>query len=343
MAEAPLTFHRTIRASLKSQKIPNMIREPEDPIRYAYEKLLRERDRTKRVYEVDPYAEVYQLRDNIYGIYTESLDGMGDSWIFLIEGPERALLIDTSWGLGNLKGLIQVLIGNKPYFVVNTHYHGDHALGNYQFDTVYCHEYDVPELEKAKHPHVWDRLFDENGNRWCKFPREDLIGYKDYQIISLQDGHTFQLGDSYEVELIHMGGHTAGHSGLLDHRQRILFTGDDCCVGIIGISGMPESVFAEYATVEAFYYALKRITARINEYDSLFPSHGPVETGPVMLFNAMEACEHVLAEPSNYDAVAETERGRQYCRQVHQSGYLRYTAQSVYMHQLALIDREDGL
>ena len=38
-----------------------------------------------KLYDINPYAEVYQFRDHIYGIYTESLDGMGDPWIYLFD------------------------------------------------------------------------------------------------------------------------------------------------------------------------------------------------------------------------------------------------------------------
>jgi hypothetical protein len=82
---------------------------------------LREHDKTKQINDVDPYAEVYQFRNNIFGILTHSLDGMGDPWIYLIVGPQKAMLIDTSFGLGDLKGLVRELIDDMPYYVVNTH------------------------------------------------------------------------------------------------------------------------------------------------------------------------------------------------------------------------------
>ena len=51
----------------------------EDPIRWPYYKILREFSTLKQFYpEIDPYAEVYQMRDNVYACFSESLDGAGD-------------------------------------------------------------------------------------------------------------------------------------------------------------------------------------------------------------------------------------------------------------------------
>lgn len=339
MAQAPIEFQRQVKSNIKGKKVLEHWREPENPIRYAFAKLLRERDKTKRVYDVDPFVEVYDLREDIIGIYTESLDGMGDSWIFLINGPEKALLIDTSFGLGDLKGLVHELIGNKPYYVANTHSHFDHAYGNYQFDRVYCHEYEAPKLLANMNDKVWDYLFDENGNgKWYDFKREDLCKFKEYEVVGVPDGYTFDLGGGHEVELVFLPGHSDGHCGFLDKKNRIFFPGDDCCVGAIGIGRQPNTPYNKYATVEAFYKELQKITARVSEYDSLFPSHGPVETGPVMLFSAMEACKAVLDDPSCYDMRKESPRGIQFGKMIFESGYLSYGKNSVYMDREADID-----
>lgn len=339
MAFAPIEVQRGVDSLVKGRKKTENWREAENPVRYSYMKLLREKDETRRIYDVDPFVEVYTLRPGIYGIYAESLDGMGDSWIFLIDGPEKALLIDTAWGLGDLKGLVKELIGEKPCFVTNTHSHQDHAYGNYQFDRVYCHEYEVWKLEAAMNPNVWDKLFDEKGEGiWYDFKREELIPFKPYEIVGVPDGYTFDLGGGHEVELVFLPGHSTGHCGFLDKKNRIFFPGDDCCVGAIGVGGgAPGTPYAAYGTVEALAKELKKITARIGEFDALFPSHGPVETGPVMLFSALEACEAVLKDPSAYDCKQESPRGVRYGKMIFESGYLFYNPRAVYMDREAEI------
>ena len=85
--------YREIESQLKSKRI--VFRESESPLKWPFMKILREQSKTKMTFACNPYAEVYKFRDNVYGIFTESLDGMGDPWMYLIEGPKKALLVDT--------------------------------------------------------------------------------------------------------------------------------------------------------------------------------------------------------------------------------------------------------
>ncbi len=180
---------RYISSRLKSQRIKL---EEDQPLRYPYLKLLRQYSTLKQEYTVNPYVEVYPMRDNVYALFSESLDGMGDLWMYLIDGPSKALLIDTAFGLGNLKDLIHELIGNKELIVVNTHSHFDHAYGNAQFETIFCSQYEVPRMEKVNNDKIWDYLFDDAGQcQWTKFDKNDLIKYNPYQIIGLENRHHF--------------------------------------------------------------------------------------------------------------------------------------------------------
>ena len=335
MAEPALEKQRPINAPLKSKRI--LWREPENPIRWAYAKLLREHTNIKKLYDINPYAEVYQFQDNIFGIYTESLDGMGDPWMYLVVGPEKAMLIDTGFGVGDLKGLVKEIIGDMPLYVVNTHAHFDHAYGNFQFDKVYCHEYEVHNLQAVMKPVIWDYLFDENGKCiWTEFDRNDIVPFKEYEIVGVPDGHIFDLGGGNEIELVFLPGHSCGHAGFLDKKNRIFFCGDDACFGAVGIGGSkPDNPHAKYATVEGLYNELVKITARMDEFDGLYPGHGLVDAGAIMLVNVMEACKAVLDDPECYDWKGEMSRHgvtrTQYCKMIYQSGYLVYTKDKLYL------------
>lgn len=67
---------------------------------------------------------------------TYEIDEFDCASIFLFVGTERALLLDTGIGIGDLKGLVEE-ITDKPYDVVLTHGHRDHTGGAGWFDTVY--------------------------------------------------------------------------------------------------------------------------------------------------------------------------------------------------------------
>ena len=57
----------------------------------------------------------------------------GTEYMYLLEGSEKALLLDTGYGAGNLRAFVEQLT-DKPVIVANTHYHPDHAGGNGEFE-----------------------------------------------------------------------------------------------------------------------------------------------------------------------------------------------------------------
>lgn len=278
-------------------------------ISWAYMKELRENNKTMVVDEINPYVEIYRFRDNLYGLFNQNCDGMGDVWVFLIIGPEKALLIDTAYGLGNLRALVDKLTGGKPLYVVNTHHHCDHAFGNCRFDRVYCHEYLVPYL-KQHDAHIWDYLFDKNGNNiWLEFDRKDLPVFRSYEIIGVKDGYVFDLGDGYEVELVWTAGHTAGHAMYLDRHNRILFAGDDLCCDMCGIGSGPKSFdpYGQYSNIETFTHCLEGLVDRLDEYDYVFPSHFMVNLESRVMLDMLETCRAILKDPEDYDFIERRE------------------------------------
>jgi len=323
---------RPIQSMLKSHRI---MQEEEKPIRWSYMKILREHSDLKEFYpEIDPYAEAYRMRDNMWAIFTESLDGAGDPWMYLINGPERAMLIDTSFGLGDLKGLVNYLTGNKELIVVNTHAHPDHCMGNGQFERIYCNEYEVPFMEKKNDPHIWDSLFDENRRPlYTEFDPADLIDFHPFEIIGVPDGYRFDLGQGYEVELVHLPGHSAGMSGFIDHCNRILFSGD-----LTGILNKPaDTPYWHLHTVEALRDGLLRLQPRLSEIEGVFPGHGMLDQSPVTIEYLLQTAEAILKDPQNYDRIRTTiRRGtpRISCvKYIYQGSAVRYSPDNVYYSQ----------
>ena len=307
------------------------MKEAVDTSCWAYMKLLRESGLGK-VYPVDPYAEVYTFRKNVLGILTESADGMGDSWMYLIIGPEKALLIDTSFGIGNLKGLVEELAPGKEVIVVNTHGHYDHGYGNCQFDRVYCHKYEVPSLE-AQNGHIWDYLFEEGTGLgiWAEFDRKDIVTWKPYEIIGCEDGHIFDLGGGHEVELIFMGGHTAGHAGYLDKKNRIFFAGDDIISMRVGVGGgKPGLPYGEFASVNTLCENLERLTHRLDEFDHVFPSHFITDLENQAVVDMYETCREAIENPFEGYVYKKGEgENTRYYRHVEGLGTLCYSERAI--------------
>ena len=283
---------------------------PQNQISWAYMKELREHDKTRRVYDVDPYIEVYQFRDNLYSLFHPNCDGMGDVWMHLIVGPEKAMLIDTGYGLGDLKGLVDEITGGKEIVVVNTHDHFDHAYGNCRFGRAYCHEYLVPYLQ-TQHAHMWDYLFDAFGNNiWLDFDRKDLPVFEEYEIIGVPDGYTWDLGGGYEVELIFTGGHAAGHAAYLDKHNRILFTGDNICSDVSGCGSVNvtrgNGPHQECTQLSFYRDRVRLLVDRMGEYDYIFPQHFMLNLENNLMPNILEALDSILADPANCDYKIES-------------------------------------
>ena len=71
-----------------------------------------------------------------------AIDDRAQDTVYLVVGGERALLLDTGWGVGDLAGLVASLT-DLPLTVVNSHGHPDHVCGNGQFQTVHIAEADA--------------------------------------------------------------------------------------------------------------------------------------------------------------------------------------------------------
>jgi glyoxylase-like metal-dependent hydrolase (beta-lactamase superfamily II) len=291
-----------IQSELKSKRIK--FDAPQNTISWAFMKQLREKNKTRKIYDIDPYVEVYQFRDNMYGLFTENCDGMGDVWMYLTVGPEKALLVDTAYGLGDLKALVDKLSGGKELIVVNTHDHFDHAYGNCRFDKVYCHEHLVPNLEN-QNAHMWDYLFDAWGhNIWLEFDRADLPQFKPYEIVGVPDGYTWDLGGGYIFELIFTGGHAGGHAAYLDKKNKILFSGDNICSDVSGCGSVNApwpGKYSEDTLLSCYRDNVKRLVDRMDEYDYIFPEHFMNDIENSLMPNILETLDAILADPKDYD------------------------------------------
>ena len=269
-------------------------------ISWAYMKELRE-NHPCTVYDCNPYVEVYQFRDNLYGLFNQNCDGAGDVWMWLTVGPEKCFLIDTAYGLGDSRALVNQISGGKEVIVVNTHDHFDHAFGNCRFDKVYCYEKLVPFLQ-VQNEHMWDYLFDKDGKCiWLDFDKKDLPTFRPYEIVGVPDGYTWDLGGGYEIELIASNGHGGdGAAMFLDKHNRILFPGDNICSDVSGCGAV--SYPLEDCPLYKYRQCVRKLVERINEYDYIFPMHFMCNLESNLMYDVLEALDFVLADPEhNYD------------------------------------------
>ena len=152
------------------------------------------------------------------------IDDFFSASCYLVEGKEKALLIDTGMGEGDLLGLISSLT-TLPVEVAVTHPHLDHMHWIDQFPQIYLHEKDIPLLREnpARYPAAF-----KNKNA----PLPELLPIKE---------HTkFDLGGGVVVETLDLPGHTPNSVVFVDDFHKCLFTGDAIGSGDIALMICPE-------------------------------------------------------------------------------------------------------
>ena len=285
----------------------------------AWYKALRTMNKTKRVYDIDPYVEVYQFRDNLYGMLSHIIDNGGLVWMWLIIGPEKAMQIDTSFGVGNLKGLINEITGGMPLIVANTHCSPDHSYGNCQFDRCYSHQLQAPDMEWKQNEGIRKYLTDDDGKPiWVEFDPKDFVPFKRYEFVGVPDGYTFNLGKGYEVELINVPGHQPGHSTYLDKQGRFLIGGDSFPIGgLTGGSNFKADVHHLRDKFQGSWLpsedsmrkcttlrdALIRLSRRLDQFDRIFCGHGVQDLDSHLVLDMIETCNKIIEHPDQYDGM----------------------------------------
>ena len=251
------------------------------------------------VYDEDPYMTVYSFHEGVYSMYGKDLsmpdEEYGGSWIELIIGEERAMLIDTGFGIGSLKSLVDKLTGGMELIVVNTHSHADHSGGNSQFGKIYCHEYEAEELRDSLTMEHWLRE-DERFKSSANYSAEDILPFKTYDVVGCKNNTVFDLGGGHEVELIYLPGHTAGGCTYLDKKNRILFSGDAIMSPNQNL-GFRSAHHPEKLTVQAYYEELVKLSARLDEFDCLYSGHRSFILDKSVVTDVTAACKDILEDP----------------------------------------------
>lgn len=195
--------------------------------------------------------------------------------MYVINGTEKVLLLDTGLGLTDLKKTIGQLCGQKPLVVVNTHAHVDHNSGNCQFEEVYAGRYDEPfshqrvneNVRKMSETMFFDVLEKEGFSfeTWKPGPAK--------KIYTVREGDIFDLGDK-KLKVIEVPSHTLGSIALLEEKKGWLFTGDVILKGNVWghLSAEKDSV-APSASLRVYYESLLKLKKLEKKVDHVFPAH----------------------------------------------------------------------
>lgn len=180
---------------------------------------------------------------------------------FLLEGAEKAILIDTGASCADAKALAEG-VTDKPVVLVNTHGDGDHVAGNGAFAEFHMHPADY-----------------EKCNVSARCPQSRLL--------PLQGGEVLDAGGR-ALEIIAIPGHTYGSVAILDADERVLYTGDSVQDGHI-------YMFGAHRQPEAFAASLEKLIAMEDRFDRIRAAHGTAELPAEFVRTVRDAWQQVQA------------------------------------------------
>jgi hydroxyacylglutathione hydrolase len=193
--------------------------------------------------------------------------------MWLLEGQDKCLLIDTGVGLTDLPATV-AQITDKPVIVVNSHIHIDHIGGNGQFPEVLCGLFDEPfahiPLGDREKQIITDYF---SAVRKTGVPFQDWDASPAKRVIALKEGDIVSLG-GLDIEVYEIPGHALGCISLLDRKHRLMFTGDSIFTTTVGINNDPTASLAvPGTTVSVYRNSLKKLATLKDADDFLVPSH----------------------------------------------------------------------
>lgn len=200
---------------------------------------------------------------------------------YLVLGGEKALLIDSGFGLGSLKKVVDGLT-KLPVILVNTHGHPDHGGGNAEFGRPLLHP-DDNELYACKCS--FEARLDEAAH-WGLENAAEQLQPTPPEPLPLEDGHVFDLGGR-NLRVIHTPGHSRGSVCILDERTGTLFTGDN-------VQGMATALTESCAVCVSDYLAsMERLAAL--PVKAICTGHMPAVLTPDYIDKKIRCARRILA------------------------------------------------
>ncbi len=233
----------------------------------------------------DNFYTPEKITDHIHGIRSRTGEMM-----YLIQGREGALLIDTCLGVGKLRPVVEGLT-NLPLTVWITHGHVDHAMGapafrglpvymNHADDEVFVSRSPI----SARQSYIEGNLRAEPGS-WAEAEYVPPVTPDFFQ--GLCDGDSLDLGGIH-AEAYSLPGHTPGTMVVLIPEERILITGD--------AANNATFLFDWYSTtIESYRENLLSLIPRLQgRYDRCFIMHGEINCSGKLLENVLAVCDDIL-------------------------------------------------
>lgn len=205
----------------------------------------------------DVVVKTTKISGNVY-----LLQGRGGN-IGALVGPEGILIVDDDYKevSEKLAAALKELGSEKPRFIFNTHWHGDHSQGNLFFgkDSII-----IAHTNVRKRVSQVNKIF---GQEVQPYPVHawPMITYSESMSVHF---------NGEEVRAVHYpNGHTDGDTVIFFVKSNVVHLGDDFFVGRFPFVDLDNG-----GSVEGLINNIASLIAKIPADAKLIPGHGPIST-----------------------------------------------------------------
>jgi len=240
-----------------------------------------------------PWHTITQVAEDVYRIAeplgtVEPRIGVATVNMHLVVGRERAALIDTGMGIGDVRAEVRRLTP-LPCLVLNTHYHWDHVGANELFAERAIHAAEVDLIMQAQDLGDMAEAMQSAAARAVLPAGFDPARYRVVPMPAtrvLHDGDVIDLGGR-ALRVLHTPGHSPGHVVFMDDARGILFSGDNAYRG-------PMFVCFEGCDAAAFARSARQL-AELPNVRLICPGHNEPITTPEWLGEMAEGVEAAVS------------------------------------------------
>lgn len=231
----------------------------------------------------DVQVKTTKVSGNVY-----MLQGRGGN-VGAIVGMEGILIVDDDYKAvsSKLAAALKELGSDKPRFVLNTHWHGDHTEGN---------EFFGKDSIIVAHVNVRKRLLDPPvifGMKTAPYPSSAL------PIVTYTESMALHINGE-EVRAVHFpNGHTDGDTVVFFKNANVVHLGDDFFVGRFPFVDIDSG-----GSVQGLINNIAALIKQIPADAKLIPGHGPLAT-----LDDLKAFHQTLVDTSNL-IQAEMKKGK---------------------------------
>jgi glyoxylase-like metal-dependent hydrolase (beta-lactamase superfamily II) len=254
----------------------------------------------KRISIPEDWFEVYQIATNLFVFYEPR--HYEETIVNLVIGQQKAALIDTGCGIGNLRKAVET-VTDKPVIVINTHTHLDHLGSNRQFEEIAMFDHPLAHRvaeEGVSQQVMQTEILAENlvTKPWPQGFNPSGFALPPFKVSHwLRDGDRLDLGGR-DLEVIYTPGEAVDHICLLDRVDRLLFCGDILLHGGVW-------THLEGGSLKDLIASYRRLMDYFDEFDHLMPSHNEPWLDKDLLPETLTGAEKVISGQADFREITD--------------------------------------